>query len=177
MGVAVKGGMYCERCEQSVAAQKTTHGVRNTAAVFTYGMAGKIEDWHCPNCGGKAVPNATAKHRAAKKAKADKKLDDERMRRLAVWNEITEPCDLLISELPNPSKKPNAWGSNALAFNEICRELGAKGKAKKQVRAELEDLPFRIEDLDLLRSRAITFRLREKGVKVETIALTPPHSK
>lgn len=33
MGVKVKGGMYCKRCDKPVMAQNTGHGVRNTAAV------------------------------------------------------------------------------------------------------------------------------------------------
>jgi hypothetical protein len=170
MGVAVKGGMYCERCERPVAAQKTTHGVRNTTAIFTYGTTGKIEDWHCPNCGGKTIPEATAKHRAAKKAKANKKLDDERTRRLAVWNEITKPCDLLVTGLPNPSKKPNAW-SNSKGLSAVQAVLGAKLRETKRVRRELEDLPLRIEGLDVMEARRATFKLREAGVTVETVPL------
>lgn len=59
MGHAVKGGMWCDQCQRPVAAQKTTHGVRNFLAATLYAptaggslAGGKIEDWHCPYCGG-----------------------------------------------------------------------------------------------------------------------------
>jgi hypothetical protein len=51
--------MYCERCEKPVAAQKTTHGVRNTMALGTMGLTAKVEGWHCPSCGG---PVRSEKH-------------------------------------------------------------------------------------------------------------------
>jgi hypothetical protein len=63
MGIRVKGGMYCQRCDKPVMAQKTGHGVRNTAAVggalATLGLsllATKGEKWCCPECGGPCVP-------------------------------------------------------------------------------------------------------------------------
>jgi hypothetical protein len=63
MGVKVKGGMYCRKCDKPVMAQKTGHGVRNTAAVggalATAGfslLAAKRERWCCPMCGGPCVP-------------------------------------------------------------------------------------------------------------------------
>jgi len=59
----VKGGVYCQSCDRPVAAQKSTHRLRNVAAVVTapttLGVsllgtaAGK---WHCPLCGGPVVP-------------------------------------------------------------------------------------------------------------------------
>jgi hypothetical protein len=58
MGVKIKGGMYCDRCKQPVAAHKQTHPVRNT--IGTVGLIGgglgafalKKEKWICPVCGG-----------------------------------------------------------------------------------------------------------------------------
>ncbi len=65
MGVKVKGGMYCRRCNQPVMAQKSGHGVRNTLAVGgTLATAGlsllgaKSEKWRCPNCGGPCIPES-----------------------------------------------------------------------------------------------------------------------
>jgi predicted RNA-binding Zn-ribbon protein involved in translation (DUF1610 family) len=59
MGVKVKGNMYCDACQRPVAGQKSTHRLRNTAAVITApvtggaSMAGAASGkWHCPNCGG-----------------------------------------------------------------------------------------------------------------------------
>jgi hypothetical protein len=65
LGVKVKGGMYCRRCNRPVMAQKSGHGVRNTLAVGgTLATAGlsllgaKSEKWRCPNCGGPCVPES-----------------------------------------------------------------------------------------------------------------------
>ncbi len=65
MGIKVKGGMYCRRCNRPVMAQKSGHGVRNTLAVGgTLATAGlsllgaKSEKWRCPNCGGPCVPES-----------------------------------------------------------------------------------------------------------------------
>jgi hypothetical protein len=59
MALQVKGGMYCPRCNLPVAGQKSSHRIRNTAsAVAAPATAGvslagvKVDDWHCPNCGG-----------------------------------------------------------------------------------------------------------------------------
>jgi predicted RNA-binding Zn-ribbon protein involved in translation (DUF1610 family) len=68
VGVKVKGGMYCPNCKQPVLAQKTGHGVRNTAAVgaalTTAGLSllgTKVEKWRCPACGGPAKPITQAR--------------------------------------------------------------------------------------------------------------------
>ena len=65
MGVKVKGGMYCRRCDKPVMAQKSGHGVRNTVAVggalATAGLSllgAKSEKWRCPTCGGPCVPES-----------------------------------------------------------------------------------------------------------------------
>jgi hypothetical protein len=67
VGVKVKGGMYCP-----VMAQKTGHGVRNTAAVggiFATGglslLGSKVEKWRCPICGGPTIPQATMRANVA----------------------------------------------------------------------------------------------------------------
>jgi hypothetical protein len=67
LGVKVKGGMYCQRCAKPVMAQKSGHGVRNTAAIggalATGGLSllgAKSEKWRCPLCGGPAVPERMA---------------------------------------------------------------------------------------------------------------------
>lgn len=72
MGVKVKGGMYCKRCDRPVMAQKTGHGVRNTLAVGgTLATAGlsllgaKSEKWRCPMCGGPCVPESQVRTNAA----------------------------------------------------------------------------------------------------------------
>jgi Ribosomal protein L7/L12 C-terminal domain len=45
--------MYCPRCKQPVAAERTGHAVRNTlGAAITAGLSLKTERWHCPVCGG-----------------------------------------------------------------------------------------------------------------------------
>jgi hypothetical protein len=66
VGIKVKGNMYCERCKQPVMAQRSGHGVRNTAAIggalATAGLslwAHKSEKWCCPVCGGPAVDMRT----------------------------------------------------------------------------------------------------------------------
>jgi ribosomal protein L7/L12 len=47
--------MYCSRCKQPVAAERTGHAVRNTlGAALTAGLSLKSERWHCPKCGGPA---------------------------------------------------------------------------------------------------------------------------
>lgn len=72
MGVKVKGGMYCKRCERPVMAQKSGHAVRNTAAVggilATAGLSllgAKTEKWRCPICGGPCIPEATMRANVA----------------------------------------------------------------------------------------------------------------
>lgn len=62
MGVKVKGGMYCQRCDKPVMAQKSGHGVRNTLSVggvlATGGLSllgTKSEKWCCPFCGGPVI--------------------------------------------------------------------------------------------------------------------------
>lgn len=54
-----KPGCYCERCDKYVAAQKTTHHLRNSVAALallpTLGISALLfhkEHWHCPLCGG-----------------------------------------------------------------------------------------------------------------------------
>lgn len=55
--------MWCEQCERPVAAQKSTHRARNTAAALAaplttgVSLAGAAAgQWHCPNCGGPVRP-------------------------------------------------------------------------------------------------------------------------
>ena len=57
LGVAVKGGMHCPT-HGPIAAETTTHGVRNTIAIVGYAatggisaLAGETQGWHCPKCG------------------------------------------------------------------------------------------------------------------------------
>jgi len=72
LGVKVKGGMYCKRCEKPVMAQKTGHGVRNVVAVGgTLATAGlsllgaKSEKWRCPICVGPCVLESQVRTNAA----------------------------------------------------------------------------------------------------------------
>jgi endogenous inhibitor of DNA gyrase (YacG/DUF329 family) len=67
MGVKVKGGMYCPRCDRPVLGQKSGHAVRNTlaigGAVATAGLSlwgSKTEKWSCPICGGPVIREARA---------------------------------------------------------------------------------------------------------------------
>lgn len=56
MGVRVKGGMYCERCDHPVAAQKSTHRARGAAGLATGLWPLAVPDaYHCPDCGGPVV--------------------------------------------------------------------------------------------------------------------------
>ena len=80
MGQATKRGMYCTQCDKPVAAEKTTHGVRNLLALPTLGVTAKRERWHCPDCGGKVEPNRFgykwARERKAAQAKASRRKAD-----------------------------------------------------------------------------------------------------
>lgn len=57
MGVEAKPGMYCERCDKPVAAQRNV-----PAGAFALGgLIGKklaSSDWFCPDCGGPVVKAA-----------------------------------------------------------------------------------------------------------------------
>ncbi len=44
MGVAVKGGMHCPT-HGPIAAETTTHGVRNTIAIVGYAATGGMARW------------------------------------------------------------------------------------------------------------------------------------
>lgn len=56
MGVKVKGGMYCQRCDKPVAAQKSTHRARGAASIATGLWPFALpDDYHCPDCGGLVV--------------------------------------------------------------------------------------------------------------------------
>ncbi len=55
--------MWCKQCQRPIAAQKTTHRAANTAGTALGLATGGLflvttEGWHCPHCGGKAVPRA-----------------------------------------------------------------------------------------------------------------------
>jgi endogenous inhibitor of DNA gyrase (YacG/DUF329 family) len=73
MGLKVKSGMYCPTCQTPVAAQKSTHRLRNLGAAVTAPVtaglslaAAKAGDWHCPSCGGPVIPaRAVERARAA----------------------------------------------------------------------------------------------------------------
>lgn len=84
MGHASKGGMYCEHCEKQVAAEKTTHGIRNTSAVFTYGMTGKLEQWQ---------------------TRSRIKANQDTIREVA-----NLPVKIVIRSLPNPDRSSSARG-------------------------------------------------------------------
>lgn len=54
MPVEAKPGMYCERCEKPVAAQRNVP----SGAMFWGGLIGKklaSSDWFCPDCGGPVI--------------------------------------------------------------------------------------------------------------------------
>ena len=58
MPVEAKPGMYCERCQKPVAAQRYVP----RGAIFWGGLIGKessSSDWSCPDCGGPVVEAAT----------------------------------------------------------------------------------------------------------------------
>jgi hypothetical protein len=55
----VRGGMFCKQCDKPVAAQKSTHRMRNVASTAALGLTMgasalgyKGGQWHCPTCGG-----------------------------------------------------------------------------------------------------------------------------
>lgn len=58
MGVAVKGGQWCPRCEQPVAGQKTTHRASGGAWLVATGLPRPGDGHHCPTCGHHTVPDA-----------------------------------------------------------------------------------------------------------------------
>jgi hypothetical protein len=73
MGMKTRGGMYCINETKPVAAVKTTTRMRNTfalgASIATMGgslLAGKVNGWHCPDCGGPVTTMASAQRQQAR---------------------------------------------------------------------------------------------------------------
>jgi hypothetical protein len=181
MGQATKGGMYCERCDQPVAAQKTTHGVRNTAGIFTMFLTTKIEDWHCPSCGGpvKTVRGAEAAKRREEKQQPRRTgepvltqgAQDAAAERHSWSDEIAEGGSsvLVLTALPDPSKPPSK-GANKKAYKEISQffQVAMKDRGTAyELRSGLEDLPCRFEDLDEIHAKSLLIRMRRLGCTVE----------
>lgn len=59
MGVKVKGNMWCDQCQRSVAGQKSTHRLRGVVSTVTAPvtagaslLAVRSDAYHCPTCGG-----------------------------------------------------------------------------------------------------------------------------
>lgn len=169
MGAAVKGGMYCERCDVPVAAQKTTHGVRNTLAVPTGGLTAKVERWHCPNCGGPVKPATNVERARSRQAERETMAAAARSRQKAAASII--PPDgskvVVLAKLPRPAKKPDALIANRSMFNAICNTLRLTGSQKATLKSELSNLPHRFDTATPEQSRALYVALFGSAAIVE----------
>lgn len=170
VGHATKGGMYCMRCDQPVAGQKTTHGIRNTLAIPTGGLTLNVEPWHCPNCGG-PVKNAREAQRTKEKEKREEVTRaKEKEGHDGAIAEIGAEGDTMVvlTAFPNPNKKPDALGKNYKMFQAICTELRIKIRHQRAFRKELEMLPHSFgKGLTTGQKRHLLVALRKAGASVE----------
>jgi len=124
--------MYCPRCKVPVAAVKQTHGVRNFFAIPTMGMTGKIEQWHCPNCGGRVESEKGLAGLARRRAQeAERKIKAEGdARKAAAQKKKSADAPAPSAESPRDPRKWDKWdcpncGHQKLAsYRATCSECG-----------------------------------------------------
>lgn len=169
MGNATKGGMYCRECDRPVAAQKTTHGIRNTLAIPTMGATAKIEDWHCPNCGGPVVRRSTVDAERQYEAKQAAKRETHKNMRDELWEEVGAPqgrVDVLLTSLPDPRKKPDAFGKNKKVWKLILQEAEVGRDGSHDFLRNFA-VPYRFEEVKAAAAVNLLQKLRERGAAVE----------
>lgn len=147
MGVRVKGGMYCSRCEQPVAAERGGHAVRNTlGAAMTLGLSLKTERWHCRKCGGP--------------------VEIERLRKFSPPTSTEEPPagDLTLTLI-----RPGDGGIQVLrAYRAIT------GASLRDARAALEQVPTVVGHFPQSEAERIRDELAAVGCTVEVEVKGPP---
>ena len=154
MGQATKGGMYCGRCRKPVAAVKTTHGVRNALAVPTLGLAGKVEDWHCPDCGGPVV-----RDRGGSEAGS---LEREAMQEDALRREVWGASAVIVQPTEKTSRLEAALTSVGSAVTqEEARALIKEIKAGRPITVE--------PGVEQSWVKAFVRRLKELGCEYEVV--------
>jgi hypothetical protein len=174
MGQATKGGMYCRECDRPVAAQKTTHGIRNTLAIPTMGATAKIEDWHCPNCGGPVVARSRAEAEKHFDEKQEARRQAVRKMRDELWEEVGSPqgsVDVVVTAFPSPKKKPDAFGKNRTVWKLILQEAKIS-HAQSGAFLTLFTLPYAMRNVKAAAAVNLLEKLREKGAtaKVEKLS-------
>jgi hypothetical protein len=123
------------------------------------GVAGKVEQWHCPNCGGKVIPESYARMKAKGRAKAEAKREAVQERRAQAWLDIPDDEPIELVQLSEPNK-------DTLRAVYDLRNAN-KRRDKKAVREELGEPPIVFSGLEPVECRRLLFWLREAGAEVE----------
>lgn len=104
-----KGGMYCVRCDRPIEARRDKHGLRNFLSVpLTFGLGVKVEGWHCPWCGGPAVPDRASVVERARTAPPHAELPPamQLSDRFVRWLQRREERRRRAVTAPPPASKP-----------------------------------------------------------------------
>jgi hypothetical protein len=154
-----KPDMFCEQCDRPISAQKNKHGLRNASSwVIAYGAWMKVEDWHCPICGGPAI---TVEERLTRLQFGDR--TPSLVERIKGPASMAQPGDhaVVIEQLPRAEKGPTAWGN----FKAVSALSSALGLSQKELQGELETLPYLAEGLSEPRAKGIVMQFVRLGGK------------
>lgn len=163
-----KPGMYCEQCDRPISAQKNKHGARNTFAVVTFaGLGAKVEDWHCPECGGPAITVADHERNLQFGGRTPSLV--EMFKGPSAVAEAGA-YSVRIHALPKPEKGPKGW-SNLSSVSALAKALGRK---LSEFQGELENLPYIASGMTEPRARGIVSQFTRFGGRAEIVP--PPEA-
>jgi ribosomal protein L7/L12 len=157
MAVKVKPGMYCERCQKPVAAQKQTHKARSVLlGPVTYGAGVKVGEWHCPDCGGPVVSEWRADRRKAKNERGAAKVQAE------FADQGPQAFGVRIKALPG-----NLGTRDRLQALRTYRE--ATGSGLEAAKSALKNLPVTIDGLHRSYADRVVNAIQELGGEAEVV--------
>lgn len=163
MAVKVKPGMYCERCETPVAAQKQTHKARSLLlGPLTYGAAVKVGEWHCPVCGGPVIPASRAGSAKAERETRTRESQESARAAAAASEALRKEAEASATIIIGPTKKK---GRLAAAVREARHfDRGETNALLKQINA---GEPIRVQPFGEQAAAKLIARLDELGIEHE----------